>query len=104
MTSTARRLIVVLLAVAALAAGVPAAFGQGSSTSSISGTVVDTSGAAVPGADITALNAANGTVFHAVSGEAGRDALAVALDIVRDIERFAPTPFPTGGRPMTARA
>lgn len=72
MTSTARRLIVVaLLAVAALAAGVPAVFAQGSSTSSISGTVVDTSGASVPGADITALNAANGTVFRAVSAEAG---------------------------------
>jgi hypothetical protein len=47
------------------------AFAQGSSTSSIAGTVVDTSGAGVPGADVKATNAANGTTFNAVTGENG---------------------------------
>jgi hypothetical protein len=44
---------------------------QGSSTSSISGTVVDPSGAAIPGADITAAANATGTTFRALSTDAG---------------------------------
>src|SRR3954463_9514293 len=52
-------------------AGSGNAFAQGSATSSIAGTVVDTSGAGVPGADVTATNAANGTVFRAVSSDNG---------------------------------
>jgi hypothetical protein len=64
-----------LLSVGVLAAmfvfaSVPA-FAQGSSTSSISGTVIDASGAAVPGASIEAKNAATGTVFTAVSSGQG---------------------------------
>ena len=55
--------LVVLTATMALA--------QGSSTSSIAGTVVDTSGAGVPGADVKATNAANGTTFNAVTSENG---------------------------------
>jgi hypothetical protein len=47
------------------------AFAQGSSTSSIAGTVVDTSGAGVPGADVKVTNAANGTTFNAVTSEGG---------------------------------
>src|SRR4051812_11123326 len=46
-------------------------FAQGSATSSITGTVVDTSAAGVPGADVTATNTANGTVFRAVSSDNG---------------------------------
>jgi hypothetical protein len=51
--------------------GTSPAFAQGSSTSSIAGTVLDTSGGAVPGADITAVNAATGTTYRAVSAEGG---------------------------------
>jgi len=43
------------------------AFAQGSSTSSISGTVIDASGAAIPGVSVEAKNAAPGTVFTAVT-------------------------------------
>src|SRR5437763_16601857 len=64
MTRAVRRLLVsAVLVVAAVAIGAPAIHAQGSSTSSISGTVVDSSGAAVPGAAITARNVANGTVL-----------------------------------------
>jgi Carboxypeptidase regulatory-like domain len=72
MTSTARRLFVyALLALASLGFGTTTAFAQGSSTSQISGTVVDTSGATVPGADITAVDNATGTKFSAVSTDTG---------------------------------
>src|SRR5262249_38854176 len=47
------------------------AYAQGSSTSSIAGTVVDSWGGGVPGADVTATNAANGASFHTVSSENG---------------------------------
>jgi hypothetical protein len=68
-----RRLsICALLATAVcLGFGTAPAFAQGSSTSSIAGTVLDTSGGTVPGADITAVNAATGTTYHAVSAEGG---------------------------------
>jgi hypothetical protein len=67
-----RRLFVcVLLAVAVEGFAVRGAFAQGSSTSSIAGTVVDTSGAAIPGADITATATATGTTFRAVSTDVG---------------------------------
>jgi hypothetical protein len=70
--STVRRLFVsALLAVAALAIGTGSAFAQGSSTSSIAGTVLDPSGAGVPGADVTAISASTGTTFRAISAEGG---------------------------------
>lgn len=53
-----------------VSASVPA-FAQGSSTSSISGTVVDSSGAAIPGASIEAKNAGTGAVYTAVSSGQG---------------------------------
>jgi hypothetical protein len=59
-----------VLAAMFLFASVPA-FAQGSSTSSISGTVIDASGAAIPGASIEAKNAATGTVFTAVTSGQG---------------------------------
>ncbi len=47
-------------------------FAQGGTTSSsIAGTVVDTSGGAIPGVSIEARNTANGAVFTAVSGSNG---------------------------------
>src|ERR1700760_3800785 len=73
MTSTARRLMLRAFVVALVAATIGAgqAFAQGSSTSAIAGTVLDTSGAAVPGADVTAVNTATGTTFRAVSADGG---------------------------------
>jgi hypothetical protein len=47
------------------------AFAQGGATSAIAGTVVDSSGAIVPGADITAKNNATATIYTAVSGSNG---------------------------------
>jgi hypothetical protein len=45
-------------------------YGQ-TSTSSLTGTVTDTSGAIIPGADVTAKNNANGTVYTTVSNDKG---------------------------------
>ncbi len=47
------------------------AWAQGGATSSLTGTVVDTSGAVVPGADITAKNVATGAMYNTVSGANG---------------------------------
>ncbi len=59
-----------LVALACLLAAAPV-FAQGGSNSTISGTVVDSTGAVLPGADIQIKNAATGTVFTAVSGADG---------------------------------
>src|SRR5712692_1225230 len=45
----------------------PLAYGQGGATSSLSGVVVDPSGAVIPGAEATAKNDATGAEFKAVS-------------------------------------
>src|SRR5919106_2958130 len=46
------------------------AFAQGASTASISGVVVDSAGAVVPGANVVVRNVATGETFNAVtSGE-----------------------------------
>ena len=58
----------VLLAILSLSGAV--VYGQGSTTS-LAGTVTDTSGAVIPGADVTAKNNANGTVYTAVSNDKG---------------------------------
>jgi hypothetical protein len=48
-----------------------AAYAQGSTTQSLSGTVVDTSGAVIPGADIAAKHEGTGVVTSAVSNSDG---------------------------------
>ncbi len=47
------------------------AFAQGVATSTIAGTVTDSSGGVVPGADVSAKNKATSTVYTAVSGSNG---------------------------------
>ncbi len=67
-----RRVLAVLSAFAIVVFAAVPAFAQGGATSSsISGTVVDASGGAIPGASIEAKNAANGTLLTAVSGSNG---------------------------------
>jgi len=70
MTRCRFRLLVPLLAVV-LAAGGGLAYAQGGATSTLSGTVLDASGAVVPGATITAKDNATGAVFTSVSGANG---------------------------------
>jgi hypothetical protein len=60
-----------LLLVLAMAVAAASAFAQGGATSTIAGTVTDTSGAVVPGADIVVKSVTMGTVYNAVSGSDG---------------------------------
>ena len=68
MRHSLRRLI---LAAAFLCLASSHAFAQGSTTSSISGTVVDTGGGVIPGATVVAKNIATGTTTTAVSNTTG---------------------------------
>ena len=61
----------ILSLVLAMAVGAAPVFAQGGSTSTISGTVSDTSGAVVPGADIVVKSNTTGTTYNAVSGSDG---------------------------------
>ena len=71
MGDRARRLVAALAVLALVVASSTVAFAQGGATATIAGTVADSSGAVVPGADIEAKNVATGTVFTAVSGPDG---------------------------------
>ncbi len=64
-------IIFTLVFMIVLGIGGSQAYAQGSATSTISGTVTDTSGGVVPGADVVAKNASTGTVLTAVSGSDG---------------------------------
>ena len=55
-------------------------FGQAGATSSLSGAVVDPSGAVIPGAEVTAKNIATGTESKTVTVENGTFAMPV-LDV-----------------------
>ena len=63
------RVITPLVCVAAVIASATLAYGQ--VTSSLSGTVTDTTGAVLPGADIVAKSDDTGATFTAVSGANG---------------------------------
>src|SRR5262245_26309625 len=64
-------LCIVWLAAALCAAGSSVAFAQGSFFTSLTGTVVDSSGGVIPGADVRIKNNATGEEFSAVTGADG---------------------------------
>jgi hypothetical protein len=65
------KLISAMVFMAMLVMASPPAFAQGGATATLTGTVVDTSGGVVPGADVTVKSVTTGTVFTAVSGADG---------------------------------
>src|SRR5471032_1853476 len=72
MTHRLKRSVSVLLCTALIAmVSTVAAYGQGVSTSSLSGTIVDSSGGVIPGADVNAKNADTGVEYHTVSDDKG---------------------------------
>ena len=72
MTHRLKRSVSVLLCTALIAmVSTVTAFGQGAATSSLSGTIVDTSGGVIPGADVSAKNAATGVEYRTVSDDKG---------------------------------
>jgi hypothetical protein len=73
MTRTARRLVfTALLALAMMAGAVPAVYAQGGVTSTLSGTVTDSSGAVIPGASVTVKRADTGVSTEAVTNAEGQ--------------------------------
>jgi hypothetical protein len=66
-----RTLILLSLFLACLLSFASGVYAQGGATSTLVGTVVDSSGGVVPGADVTAKDNATGTTFTAVSGASG---------------------------------
>jgi hypothetical protein len=63
-------LTLLCLAVVALG-GAASAYGQGTSNSSITGTILDQSGAVIPGADVLVKNEATGAEYRAVAADNG---------------------------------
>jgi hypothetical protein len=73
MTSTARRLFAVaFFALAVVVFHAPAAYAQGGATSTLSGTVTDTSGAVIPGASVLVKKADTGLTSEAVTNAEGQ--------------------------------
>ena len=67
-----RRFLRLALACLVVAMGSALAYGQGGSiTAPLSGEVVDSSGAHIPGASVTVTNEATGSTYHAVSSDKG---------------------------------
>jgi hypothetical protein len=71
MGNGSRGLVLLSLLLACLLAASTGAYAQGAATSTLTGTVTDSTGAIVPGADVTAKNNATATVYTAVSGSNG---------------------------------
>ena len=65
------RLVSTLLVTLMLALAGTLAYGQGATTTSLSGTVTDSSGAVVPGAEVTIKNNGTGAAFNTVTGANG---------------------------------
>ena len=66
-----RSLFRVILAAALFAASTSIATAQGTTTSSVTGTVVDSSGGVLPGATVVVKNNATGSSLTTVSNESG---------------------------------
>ena len=66
-----QRLVTLVLSVVLTATASAAAFAQGGATSSLAGTVTDTSGAVLPGVSVTAKHNGTGTVSTAVTADNG---------------------------------
>ena len=72
MTHRLKRSVSVLLCTALIAmVSTVAAFGQGAGNTSLSGTIIDSSGGVIPGADVVAKNTATGIEYRTVSDEKG---------------------------------
>ncbi len=71
MTHRLRGCFLIFPLAALLALSGTLAYAQGGASSSLAGTVTDSTGGVVPGADIVVKNVATGTVFTAVSGPDG---------------------------------
>src|SRR4051812_10494262 len=71
MNRSALRLGLVVLLAAVFCAHGSFAFAQGATSSTLSGTVVDSSGAVIPGADVVAKHVATGTSTPTVSNSEG---------------------------------
>src|SRR5436309_1316297 len=69
--NVARWMAAVAIGLATVVAASSAAYAQGSFFTSLSGTVVDTSGAVIPGADVKIKNNATGEEYSAVTGSDG---------------------------------
>ncbi len=67
-----RRLLVAAVIIAAMSAFAPPVWAQaGATTASIAGTVIDSTGAVLPGADVTVKDMGTGTTYTAVTGSRG---------------------------------
>jgi hypothetical protein len=75
MNRSALRIGLLVLLTAFFCGGGTFAFAQGSSTQTISGTVVDGTGAVIPGADVAAKHAGTGIVSNTVSNSEGQFSL-----------------------------
>src|SRR6476659_8017820 len=71
MTRSLSRLALLALLTAAFCSMGTFAYAQGATTQTLSGSVVDASGAVIPGADVAAKHSGTGTVTNAVSNSEG---------------------------------
>ena len=76
MIRSVSRLGLVVMFAAVFASAGTLAYGQGATTQTLSGTVVDGSGAVIPGADVAAKHAGTGVVSNAVSNSEGLFSMA----------------------------
>ncbi|MGH9345861.1 MAG: carboxypeptidase regulatory-like domain-containing protein [Vicinamibacterales bacterium] len=71
MTDISRGWLAATVLTVATAVAAPPAFAQGGATSPLSGVIVDTSGAVLPGADVAVTNNATGETYNTVSNADG---------------------------------
>lgn len=89
---------VCLLFAAAVLLGAVGVFAQQTNVGNITGTVLDASGAVLPGADVTAVNQGTNVSYHAVAGSGG-DYVIELLPIGRYTVTVTKAGFKTASRP-----